>query len=102
MIRVQDNKFVWDWAQLSGGPADGFRLFIGTTPADRSTAFNIPNPAARSVNIADVGTFQPGVTYFVVIVAFNNSGISPESNQISFEVLAEVPVAPTNLRIELI
>jgi hypothetical protein len=89
-------KFSWDWAQGTGGPADGFRMHCGTATGVYTITGPDVGPAIREQLVSEVIT-APG-EYFCVVRAFNVAGESADSPEVQFEAVVE-PGAPSNLRV---
>ncbi len=96
-VDIAKAKFVWTWAQGTGGAVAQFHVKCGTATGSYTTDTIVNDPAARQLPISSAIT-APG-TYFCVVAAANQFGQSANSNQVSFAAGA-VPVAPASLTIQ--
>lgn len=93
---ADDFNFSWTAPEVtsSNGAAAGYRLYISSTSGTygatpRSTVTGLTTTVSEST----IGK------YYAVVTAFNASGESEYSNEVSFEVKLKPPAPPTGLSI---
>lgn len=92
------------WATgTGGGSPSGFNVYRTTTSGGCSTVTatgctKVGSTSASTTTFTDT-TVQGGTTYFWVVTAFNSTGESTPSNQVTATIPPDVPTAPSNLTI---
>lgn len=95
-------NLAWDavTTDSTGAPIqalDGYKLYVSTSPIKATWPSSItPTIVAtttKSLTIDAVGK------YYAVVSAYNVSGESGPSNEVTFEVKPKIPAAPTNLKV---
>jgi hypothetical protein len=94
----------WTWSQGTGGSATGYNIYRTLTSGGCATDTAVGCTKAGTVT-APTLTFTdsplaPSTTYFWVITAYNSSGESPTSTQVTATTLADpVPASPANVTV---
>lgn len=98
IVRADNINFAWDAVTqgIDGQPVVGllgYKLYI-------SNAAGTYTDPARVIVTGTTTTIavNPIGTYFAVVRAYNEVGESANSNEISFQVKAKVPNAPTQFK----
>lgn len=86
----ENSRFVWDYAEEHMPLIDGFKLYI-----DNEHVFTTTE---KYVNISDIQLVVGSHTAYVTAY---NAVTEAASNTISFYVVTDAPVSPTNFNIEL-
>lgn len=95
-VNLDTAKFTWTFTQGTGGVVKEFRIKCGAATKTYTIVFKPIAPTAREQLIKPVITGSG--KYFCVVVANNDGGDSPPSNEVSFTTDTP-PAAPTNLQI---
>lgn len=98
VAKADSINFAWDPVTdgVDGLPVVGlfgYKLYISTTAGTYgTTAEATVTGASATVTKTAIGT------YFAVVRAYNETGESANSNEVSFQVRAKVPNAPTQFK----
>jgi len=96
--RADNISFIWDpvTTGVDGQPVIGllgYKLYISNTAGTYGAA-----PKIQVVGNTTVITENAIGTYFAVVRAYNETGESANSNEVTFQVKAKVPNAPTQFK----
>ena len=84
----------WTWSQGTGDPATGFHVQRSTTTGGPYTI--VATVPVGTLTYLDT-TVTVGATYFYVVTAYNQSGDSPKSAEVTCTLPFLPPTAPTGL-----
>lgn len=83
----------WDFPQSQEQNIDSFRIRWGLAPGSHSSG--IKSGVDKTARTTDIGSLQPGTTYYVVISSLLGGDESAKSEEL---VITPTVPAPTNLR----
>lgn len=91
---VADCRLAWG-APTSGGPVEGYRVYVGPTADSKTARFET---STTSADCSDLGLTE-GQQY-AHVTAFNAAGESGGTNTVPFFVVTQPPGAPTDLQVQ--
>jgi hypothetical protein len=76
----------------------GFKIYRSTSPG---TGYSLINSVASNITVFSSTGLSPGTSYYFKVTAYNQSGESAYSNEVSASTLPlDVPATPTNLYVD--
>jgi hypothetical protein len=90
----------WLWSQGTGDPATGFHVWRAATCAALSTTGTAYATITPATTLTDVDTaVTAGQAYCYMVTAYDATGDSASTNEVSVTIPLAVPVAPTGLTV---
>jgi hypothetical protein len=80
-VDINAGTMSWTWTPAPGDTSTGFRMKCGTTSGNYTIITDLPL-TSQTVLVKNV--IKGSATYFCAVVAFNQFGETPRSNEVNF------------------